>query len=133
MSEGTVVVFGGDGFCGWPTSLHLSRAGYEVVIVDNFSRRRIEAELSASSLTPIRSLDERLETWRTLTGRSIRFHQLDVATDFDAVCEVLSDRRGGQAFAHGFLSLRMALRMVTSLRMQATMATFAGFPAARRR
>lgn len=93
MSEGAVVVFGGDGFCGWPTSLHLSHAGYEVVIVDNFSRRRIEAELSASSLTPIRSLDERLEAWKSISGRSVRFHELDVATDFDAVCEVLTQYR----------------------------------------
>lgn len=93
MSEGTVIVFGGDGFCGWPTSLHLSQAGYDVVIVDNFSRRRIEAELSASSLTPIRTLDERLETWKSLTGQGIRFHQLDVATDFDAVCDVFREYR----------------------------------------
>ena len=28
-----VLVLGGDGFCGWPTSLHLSRCGHEVVIV----------------------------------------------------------------------------------------------------
>jgi len=93
MSEGTVVVFGGDGFCGWPTSLHLSQAGYEVVIVDNFSRRRIEKELSASSLTPIRPLDERLETWKSLTGRTIGFRELDVATDFDALCEVFDEYR----------------------------------------
>ena len=46
---------------------------------------------------------------------------------------MLSDRRVGQAMAHGFLSLRMAFRIVTSFRMQATMATFAGFPAARSR
>ena len=45
----------------------------------------------------------------------------------------LSDRRVGQAGAHGFLSLRIALRIVMSFRMQATMATFAGFPAALRR
>ena len=60
MSKGHVIVFGGDGFCGWPTSLHLSQAGYDVVIVDNFSRRRIEAELGAQSLTPIATLQERL-------------------------------------------------------------------------
>jgi NAD(P)-dependent dehydrogenase (short-subunit alcohol dehydrogenase family) len=30
-----VIVFGGDGFCGWPTALHLSAQGYEVVIADN--------------------------------------------------------------------------------------------------
>ncbi|MEL6522349.1 MAG: FAD-dependent oxidoreductase, partial [Pseudomonadota bacterium] len=34
-----VVVIGGDGFCGWPTALHLSKIGYQVTIVDNLSRR----------------------------------------------------------------------------------------------
>lgn len=28
------LVFGGDGFCGWPTALHLSNAGHDIVIVD---------------------------------------------------------------------------------------------------
>ena len=27
-----IAVLGGDGFCGWPTSLHLSNAGHEVHI-----------------------------------------------------------------------------------------------------
>ena len=48
-----VVIFGGDGFCGWPTSLHLSARGHEVLIVDNLARRRIDVELEAGSLTPI--------------------------------------------------------------------------------
>jgi hypothetical protein len=48
-----IIVLGGDGFCGWPTSLHLSDAGHDVVIVDNLSRRNIDTELGCSSLTPI--------------------------------------------------------------------------------
>ncbi|MGK7344182.1 MAG: NAD-dependent epimerase/dehydratase family protein, partial [Candidatus Nitrospinota bacterium M3_3B_026] len=44
MSE-KIIVFGGDGFCGWPTSLWLSQAGYDVTIVDNLSRRKIDIEL----------------------------------------------------------------------------------------
>lgn len=48
-----VIVLGGDGFCGWPTSLHLSDQGHDVVIVDNLSRRNIDTELGCSSLTPI--------------------------------------------------------------------------------
>ena len=40
-----VIVLGGDGFCGWPTSLHLSQRGHEVIIVDNLSRRAIDLEL----------------------------------------------------------------------------------------
>ena len=44
-SKGTILVLGGDGFCGWPTSLHLSAVGYDVAIVDNLSRRKIDIEL----------------------------------------------------------------------------------------
>jgi UDP-sulfoquinovose synthase len=44
-----VLVLGGDGYCGWPTSLHLSDAGHEVVIVDNFVRRTIDHELGAEA------------------------------------------------------------------------------------
>ena len=48
-----IIVFGGDGFCGWPTALHLSNLGHEILIVDNFSRRKIDIELGIESLTPI--------------------------------------------------------------------------------
>ena len=54
-----VLVLGGDGFCGWPTSLHLSDQGHEVVIVDNLSRRNIDLELGCDSLTPIQSPEVR--------------------------------------------------------------------------
>ena len=40
-----IVVLGGDGFCGWPTALRLSAVGHSVTIIDNLSRRRIDAEL----------------------------------------------------------------------------------------
>lgn len=50
-----VIVLGGDGFCGWPTSLYLSDKGHDVIIVDNLSRRNIDIELGCDSLTPIRS------------------------------------------------------------------------------
>jgi len=77
----TVLVLGGDGFCGWPTSLHLSALGYEVVIVDNFVRRHIAEELGAPSLTPISSIDERLNTWKEVSGHDIDIVELDIARD----------------------------------------------------
>jgi hypothetical protein len=55
-----IIVLGGDGFCGWPTSLHLSDAGHDVVIVDNLSRRNIDTELGCSSLTPIQPPEVRV-------------------------------------------------------------------------
>ena len=48
-----VLVLGGDGYCGWPTSLYLSDRGYEVTILDNLSRRDIDNQLGTASLTPI--------------------------------------------------------------------------------
>ena len=63
-----ILILGGDGFCGWPTSLHLSARGHDVVIVDNLARRNADIELEAESLTPIPPLGERLEAWSELTG-----------------------------------------------------------------
>lgn len=77
-----IAVFGGDGFIGWPTCLHLSNAGHEIAIVDNLSRRRIDTELGVQSLTPMDSIQERLRIWKEVTGRTIRFELLDIATDY---------------------------------------------------
>jgi len=56
-SKKKIIILGGDGFCGWPTSLYLSDQGHDVVIVDNLSRRNIDTELGCDSLTPIQSPD----------------------------------------------------------------------------
>jgi UDP-sulfoquinovose synthase len=86
-----VLILGGDGFCGWPTSLHLSARDHEVTIVDNFARRNADVELEASSLTPIAPLGTRLAAWRELTGREIGFHRLNVAEDFDRLVALLGE------------------------------------------
>ncbi len=78
-----VVVLGGDGFCGWPTALHLSAQGWDVAIVDNLSRRNIDNELEVSSLTPIRFLGERVAAWKAISGRDIPVHNFTVGKDFD--------------------------------------------------
>src|SRR5580704_12065731 len=47
-----ILVLGGDGYLGWPTALHLSDAGHEVAVVDNFARRGYDNELGVESLVP---------------------------------------------------------------------------------
>ncbi|MEL7351470.1 MAG: NAD-dependent epimerase/dehydratase family protein [Cyanobacteria bacterium P01_A01_bin.116] len=86
-----IIVLGGDGFCGWPTALHLSQAGHDIVIVDNLSRRNIDNELSIDSLTPISSIGTRLETWSELTGKEIKFLQIDVAKEYDLLLNLIQD------------------------------------------
>ena len=84
-----ILILGGDGFCGWPTSLHLSACGHEVAIVDNLARRNADIELEADSLTPIQPLGTRLAAWRELSGRDIAFHRLDVAQNYRRLLDLL--------------------------------------------
>jgi len=84
-----IIVLGGDGFCGWPTALHLSNRGHDVVIVDNLSRRKIDAELGVESLTPIQPIGQRIETWRQIAGKSIAFHDLTVGEHYDRLLDLL--------------------------------------------
>ena len=84
-----VIIFGGDGFCGWPTALHLSNKGYDVLIVDNLSHRNIDNELELQSLTPIQPMGVRLAAWQELTGKLIPFYNLDLAQDYAGLLAVL--------------------------------------------
>ena len=83
MDSKRVLVCGIDGFCGFPLALRLSSLGFEVCGVDNFVRRKIDVELNSTSLTPIKSIKERLECWKSLTGKEIGFHFMDLANDYD--------------------------------------------------
>lgn len=88
-----IIVLGGDGFCGWPTALHLSARGHDVVIVDNLSRRKIDVELEVASLTPIRPLGERVRAWAEVTGNHIRTEDLTVGQDYDRLLALLERER----------------------------------------
>lgn len=88
-----VFILGGDGFCGWPTSLHLSALGHDVTIVDNLSRRAIDLELEAGSLTPIAPMGTRLKAWTERTGRTIRFERLDVAKNYHRLLTLIREER----------------------------------------
>jgi UDP-sulfoquinovose synthase len=93
-----VLVLGGDGYCGWPTSLHLSDAGHEVVIVDNFVRRTIDHELGAESLTPIADPKERVKAWQEVSGQIIGLEYGDLL-DWEFISEVVQ-RHQPDAIVH---------------------------------
>jgi UDP-sulfoquinovose synthase len=93
-----ILVLGGDGYCGWPTSLHLSDAGHEVVIVDNCVRRSIDHELGAQSLTPITDLKERVLAWREVSGQTIAVEFGDLL-DWEFLSDVVG-RHQPQAIVH---------------------------------
>jgi UDP-sulfoquinovose synthase len=93
MKSKRIIIFGGDGFCGWPTALYLSNCGAEVLIVDNLSRRRIDEELELKSLTPIAPIETRLQAWKKVSGQTIQFVKLDMSTEYSGLADLLTDFR----------------------------------------
>ena len=88
-----IIIFGGDGFCGWPTALHLSELGHSIVIVDNLSRRKIDIELQVESLTPIAPIDRRIETWKEVSGKDIKFLHFDIAQDYEILLRTIREEK----------------------------------------
>lgn len=87
-----VLVIGGDGYCGWATALHLSNRGYQVGILDSLVRRLWDAQLGSDTLTPIASIQQRLQRWHDLTGKSIDLFVGDI-TNYEFLSQAM------QAFA----------------------------------
>jgi Nucleoside-diphosphate-sugar epimerases len=95
MNTMRIMILGGDGFCGWATALHLSSLGHEVTIVDNLSRRRIDHDLGVESLTPIASLEQRVERWYMEMGERIEIVTINVARDIKALHQLISHTNPG--------------------------------------
>ncbi|HUY74132.1 MAG TPA: NAD-dependent epimerase/dehydratase family protein [Candidatus Dormibacteraeota bacterium] len=85
-----ILILGGDGYLGWPTAMRFSARGHEVAVIDNFLRRRYHLEQASDSLTPIRSLEERVGAWYELYGKRIEAHVGDI-TDYDFFEPIVRD------------------------------------------
>ena len=91
-------MLGGDGFCGWPTSLYLSDKGHDVVIVGNLSRPNIDNQLEVGSLTPISPISVRRRAWKNVSGKELGWHQFDVADNCERLLSLIQEipvGRGG--------------------------------------
>jgi UDP-sulfoquinovose synthase len=75
-----VVVLGADGYLGWPTALHLSARGHEVIAADNLIRRRWDVLCGTESLVPIAGMKRRVARWKAVSGNEIRWERLDLTS-----------------------------------------------------
>jgi UDP-sulfoquinovose synthase len=78
-----VIVLGADGYLGWPTSMHLSARGHEVVAVDSLVRRHWDTVCGTHSLLPIARMERRVARWKAVTGRAIDWVKLDLRNRAD--------------------------------------------------
>ncbi|MBW1943188.1 MAG: NAD-dependent epimerase/dehydratase family protein [Deltaproteobacteria bacterium] len=67
-----ILILGGDGYLGWPTAMHLTAAGHDVAVVDNYLRRRICTEENVEPLFIVPDLHERAKIWKADSGYGIQ-------------------------------------------------------------
>jgi len=85
-----ILILGGDGYLGWPTAMYLSARGHDVAVADNMLRRRMHAERSTESLTPIQGLAQRIEAGEREAGRRIEAFVGDL-TDAEFATRIVAE------------------------------------------
>lgn len=85
-----VMILGGDGYLGWPTAMHLSARGHEVVAVDNYLRRRMAREEDVEPLHPVPNLNDRTRLWQGHSGYEVTPRIGDL-NDWDFVAEIFRE------------------------------------------
>jgi UDP-sulfoquinovose synthase len=88
-----ILVLGADGYLGWPTAMHFSARGHEVLAVDSLLKRRLQRDMGQEPLTPIGgSLAERAQAWQEVTGRTIHVIEGDLC-DWEVVARAFRELR----------------------------------------
>lgn len=88
-----ILILGADGYLGWPTAMHFSARGHEVLAVDSLLKRRLQREMGVDTLTPIGdSLAARAAAWKAATGREIGVIEGDL-TDYAVVARAFRELR----------------------------------------
>ena len=82
-----VLILGADGYLGWPTAMHLSAQGHEVLAVDNYLRRNLCRNESSEPLFEVPNLNRRAEIWQAKSGKRIDVRIGDLC-EWDFIAEV---------------------------------------------
>ena len=84
-----ILILGADGYLGWPTVMHLTAKGHDVVAVDNYLRRRLFQEIGVQPLVEMPKLDERCTIWESVSGCTTPYFIGDL-TEWDFVEKVFT-------------------------------------------
>ncbi|MGR8919335.1 MAG: NAD-dependent epimerase/dehydratase family protein [Gammaproteobacteria bacterium] len=85
-----ILILGGDGYLGWPTAMHLSAHGHEVMVIDNYLRRRMCLEQDVGPLFPVPTLEQRATLWKERSGHEVAVRIGDL-NDWDFVASVFGE------------------------------------------
>jgi UDP-sulfoquinovose synthase len=119
-----LVVFGGDGYIGWPLVLELATTYPDktVLVADNFLTRRNSQRVGGKSLVPILGIRERIAAYKDVSGNdNLQFREIDCA-DPDQVTELFKEIKPDavyhlahqRAAPYSMLGLKQAIETVTN-------------------
>lgn len=66
-----VIILGGDGYLGWPTAMFFAKREHEVMVVDNYLRRKIAHKTQSEALMPNPDLEERARIFKSVSGYKV--------------------------------------------------------------
>lgn len=85
-----VLILGGDGYLGWPTTMDLTAKGHDVAVVDNYLRRRVCREEDVEPLFEVPNLHERARLWEARSGNKMQVFIGDLR-EWDFMAQVFRD------------------------------------------
>lgn len=85
-----ILILGGDGYLGWPTALNFSKENHEVLIIDNFVKKKIELELGFKPLFNQLTLQDRVKVWNKNQNKIIKILYGDLL-NHRFITDVLAD------------------------------------------
>lgn len=86
-----VLIFGGDGFCGWLIVLYFFNLGYDIVIVDNLLCCKIDIEFEVELLMLIWLMSECFVVWKEVFGCDIKFVDMNIGKDYQELLDLIVD------------------------------------------
>ncbi len=85
-----ILILGGDGYLGWPTTMFFANKGHQVLSIDNLSKRKIESEYGIEPLNDISTFKKRVNYWNKNQSNKINYRVLDLL-NYKMLYEVLDE------------------------------------------
>ena len=73
-----ILILGGDGYLGWPTTMFFANKGHNVYSIDNLSKRKIESEYGVEPLNDISTFKKRVNHWNKNQSNKIDYRVVDL-------------------------------------------------------
>ena len=79
-----IMILGADGYLGWPTSVDLSLKNHDLLLIDNFTKKKLLNQYNRYPLVKNKSINSRI---KTLNNKKIKFKNID-CMDYSSISKI---------------------------------------------